>query len=351
MNTAIESFPLPADFARARQAFATRRVPSAAMKGLLPGPLRPAVGDLVLARVEKIGQHKQSELVNGRKATLHPGDLVILAYGNRYAPDQFEAFVPLDLGPCRMIAGGGLAGRDVARHASMAEPTAIRPLGLLCDGQGGRLNLRDYALPAAPQAPLPPVVVVCGSSMNAGKTHSAAMIIRGLCAQGYRVGACKVTGTGSGNDLWKMHDAGALRVLDFVDAGWPSTYLTPLPVLERIYTDLIAHTAIDMNVVVVEIADGLGQAETAHLLRCDALRQTATALVYAAPDPMAAAAGERWLVEAGLPLVALSGLVTARAEDSEETRALVKTPVLSAGQLALGDAMRRCIDPALRAVA
>lgn len=296
------------------------------------------MGDCVIARITELGQHRNVELVSGRKASLFPGDLVMLAYGNRYAPDQFEALVPTDLGPCAMVAGGGLAAREVARHDAMRPATRIQPLGLACNAERRVLNLRDYALPPVSPAPTTvPVYVVCGSSMNAGKTHTAAMLIRGLRAQGLKVGAFKATGTGSGNDLWKMVDAGAMTVRDFVDAGWPSTYRTPVEALPVIFETLLAASLDDgAEAVVVEIADGIGFSETAALLRSDALRARATGLLFAAPDPLAAAAGERWLIDAGLPLVALSGVVCADPHSLEETRALVRTPVLDADTLAAG---------------
>jgi hypothetical protein len=336
-----DALPLPADFASARQSFATRRVPLSQARSLIGGARRPQVGDLVLARVLQLGQHRNVELVTGRKAALQPDHLVVLAYGNRYAPDQFEALVPPDLGPCDMVAGGGLAAREVERHAAMGAPTRIRPLGLLADADGRALNLRDYRLPpAAPAARRPRVVVVCGTSMNAGKTHTVAMTVRGLVALGQRVGAIKVTGTGSGNDLWRMHDAGAVPVLDFVDAGWPSTYGTPLAELERCYRRLVDAAAADgAQTLVIEIADGLGQAETAGLLRSTTLRQACDAVIFAACDPLGAAAGVDWLRQAGLPLVAVSGLTTADAASLEETRDLLDLPVLSAEQLAQGLAL------------
>lgn len=336
MNT-IQALSV-SDLERAHQAFSTRRVPRDAFCSLLLGPCRPCAGDLLLAEVLELGQHKSVELTTGRKAHLFPGSRVIVAYGNRYAPDQFEALVPDDLGPCDLVAGGGIAARETQRHASMKAPTRLRPLGLLGDAEGQRLNLSAFALPEQPvPSHAPQVFVVCGSSMNAGKTHTLSMLVRGLLACGLRTAACKVTGTGSGNDIWKMRDIGALTVLDFADAGYPSTYRTPVPELERALVQLIrAAAAQGAQAVVVEIADGLGQVETAGLLRSQTLREQATALLFAAADPLGAAAGERWLREADLPLVAVSGLMTACPQTTLEARELMTVPVLTAEQLEQG---------------
>jgi hypothetical protein len=47
--------------------------------------------------------------------SIHDFDAIIVAYGHRYAPDQFEAYVPEDLGPCHLVAGGGVAAREAER--------------------------------------------------------------------------------------------------------------------------------------------------------------------------------------------------------------------------------------------
>ena len=106
----------PRRLRRAKAAYTTRFVArSIAARasegyGVLSGSdVVPRPGDVVMARVEHIGQHKAVELPDGRRATLFEGDDVIVAYGNRYAPDQFEAEVPGDLGPTDLVAAGGVA--------------------------------------------------------------------------------------------------------------------------------------------------------------------------------------------------------------------------------------------------
>src|SRR5262245_3329437 len=94
---------------RAAWAFTTRRVSNGAFTLLHEGA--PQAGDLVLARVDAIGYHGALQLTSGRRKTLFVGDEIVVAYGNRYAPNQFEAVVPRTLGPCHLVAGGGVAGK------------------------------------------------------------------------------------------------------------------------------------------------------------------------------------------------------------------------------------------------
>jgi hypothetical protein len=94
--------------AGAKRAYTTRHVPMEDLAGLLAGPdVAPRAGDLVLARVQRVGKHAALELAHSRRATMFVGDEVLVAYAARYAPDQFLAEVPCDLGPCHLAASGG----------------------------------------------------------------------------------------------------------------------------------------------------------------------------------------------------------------------------------------------------
>ena len=324
----------PAMLATAKNAFSTRRANTGAMKNLLKGPLQPRPGDLVLAQIESIGQHKRLQLSNGRPAQLFENDTVIVAYGHRYAPDQFEAEVPPNLDACHLAAAGGLAARVLSRHGAMAPPTKLQPLGLIGDGRGQPLNLRDFALPSSTMNVAVPVLAVVGTCMNSGKTTAAAHLIHGLNCAGHRVGAAKVTGTGAPADVSLMADAGASVVLDFTDAGHASTYLLKLPDLEAILSTLIGHLqARDVSAIVIEVADGLYQRETASLLESERFRASVSGVLMAAQDSLGATAGAAWLRERQLPVVGIAGLLTQSPLASREAGAATSLPVYSLADL------------------
>ena len=290
---------------------------------------RPGDGDLVLCRVAEVGQHQFLSTPSGRKNTLFVDDEVVVAYGGRYAPDQFEAEVPDNLGRCQLAAGGGVAALVVSAHAKMAAPTVLEPVGLVTDGQGAVLNLRQLRRPARP-APVrrPRAIAVLGTSMNAGKTTVAAALVRGLTNAGLRVGAAKVTGTGAPGDPLLFADAGAVEVVDFTDFGYPSTYRLErdavLGVLRDAVTELTAH---DADVVVIEVADGLLQRETAALIKSPEFRETVDSVVLAAVDSIGGLAGLCQLAERNLPVRALSGLLTASPLATAEAAARSGVPV------------------------
>lgn len=339
--------------ARAKRAYTTRRIPLAAMVQLLNGASqKPKAGDLMLARVERLGKHAQLEQTDSRRAQLFPGDEIIVAFAPRYAPDQFEAVVPESLGPCHLVAGGGVAGLVTARHAAVAAATEIVPLGLIANAAGKVVNLIDHAIPLlCVEGRRPATIASVGTSMNAGKTTSAAHLIRGLTRAGLRVAAAKVTGTGSGNDPGLLRDAGAVAVLDFTDAGHASTASLGLrdliDVLDRLVSNL---HAVHPDAVVIEVADGLLQAETAELLNSAEFKSRIDGLIFSSGDAMGACAGAAWLRERNLPVIALSGTLTRSPLARREAQLATQLPVLGLDDLGNAGTARgllRQINPEL----
>jgi molybdopterin-guanine dinucleotide biosynthesis protein len=271
----------------------------------------PNAGDMLLAKVTKIGHQSELELMHDRHSALLIGEEIIVCYGNRYAPDQFEAQVPKDLKSCDLVAAGGIAARMNHRHASVAS-TSIQPIGLLADSHGKRINLKDTTLPKLVSLfPHPYTVAVVGATMAAGQTTTAATVIYGLTNAGYTVGAAKVTGTGSGKDAWLMTEAGAKLTLDFTHAGFPSTYLATPEQIDNIMEMLVTHLSVArVDAIVIEIADDLLQCETAALLNSRVFAKIVDSVILAADDVADAVAGVEYLKRNKLPVAAISGRLT-----------------------------------------
>lgn len=334
----------------AKRAYTTRHVPQAAFGRLLEDPQQvPRSGDLLLARVLRVGKHATLEGTDGRRSVLFAGDEIVVAYGARYAPDQFEAHVPGDLAPCHLAAGGGVAALVTARHGAVAAPTELAPLGLLADAGGRRLNLADHRNPlvggqhADPARPL--TIASLGTSMNAGKTTSAAYLVRGLVRAGLRVGAAKITGTGSGNDPGLLRDAGAELVLDFTDVGHVSTaglgLNALLDIMMRVQSAMAAQ---GVQALVMEVADGLLQRETSMLLSSPHFTQRVDANLFSSPDSMGAVAGVRWLNDQGLPVLALAGTLTRSPLARREAETATRLPVFGLDELGDADIARRMFE-------
>lgn len=321
---------------QAKWAYTTRRIDQNQPMQLLCGDLSPQAGDLVLARVERLGHHRRLELVSSRRAKLFQGDEIVVAYGNRYAPDQFEGILPERLGACRLIAAGGVAARLLNSHDRVKPATRITPLGLLADQDGHRINVSRFRLPKADlvkSASL--VLVVAGTSMNSGKTTACANLVRGFVRQKIKVAAAKFTGTGAGSDYRSLVDAGANPVFDFIDAGYVSTYRVNRDVLLDIVVTLGSEmSASQPDVIVIEVADGLLQRETSLLFSTPEFANWVDGVMFAANDALGALAGVSWLNARQLPVFAITGVLTSSPLAQREAEDICGLPVYHTDSLA-----------------
>lgn len=295
---------------RMKVSYVARRVPRASLHMQLGIPADPASGDVVLARVETIGKNTTLELVEGRRCTLHEGDLVVVAFGNRYATLQFEAYARSQGDRCDLLSMGGLCGLVESKHDSVSEPSKLRILGAIGDAEGNPVRLSDHALSPAlsPRQAAPRVIGVCGTSMDAGKTYTVRSAILGIRREGLRVAAIKLTGTASGRDTFSMLDAGASPALDFIDAGHPSTYLCSVKELMDIFGVLVSQaTAQRADCIVIEIADGLVQRETTALLTSPGFTRSINGWLLAANDAPGAAGAVSILKAWGITPLAITG--------------------------------------------
>ncbi len=296
--------------ASAKWAFTTRRARRADAAALDADIAATQAGDLVLARVERVGSHKRLQLAEGGFSDLWEGDLIVAACGDRYAADQFEGRAAIAPEGCDLLAGGGVLGLLEARHDRMGAPTRLAPIGRLADAAGATLTLGRYARSRPERARPETVIGVVGTGMNAGKTTAAAALIRGLSAAGFRAAGLKATGTGAFGDIQAYAAAGAAFAADFTEDGLASTYRqTP----ERVRTALdalLGHAeAAGCETAVVEIADGLLQPETSALLAGEA-RARFDGVLFAAGDALSALGGLAALERFALRPLAVTGLLT-----------------------------------------
>lgn len=322
--------------AHAKWAFSTRRVYRGDVKGIDTRFSAAKPGDLILARVGEINQHRRLQLTSGRPSDLFPGDLIVAACGARYAPDQFEGVAEIDPEGADLLAGGGCIGRMRLRDERRKAATRVIPVGRLLGAGGAPVNLQNYAIAARPESSYPPVIAVVGTAMNSGKTLATARLALGLRLAGWRVGAIKATGTGAFGDFNEYTDTGAHFVADFTDAGMVTTYLEPLERIKGGIRDLLGAAAQEgCEVVVMEIADGLFQKETAELLADEWFQSRISGLVFTCGDAVAAAGGAAILAQNQLTPDVITGIVSCSPMAAREAQEATGIRVL--GKEALSD--------------
>ena len=193
----------------------------------------------------------QVELANGRMVEVVEGDLVVGAFGMRYATlevvgDWEEIGDDLQM---EALTSAGLFGKATS---GPSQPVSLTYRGhVMVDGEKTRMP--DY-VPSIPERDFElPVVLLLGTSMSAGKTTTAKVIIRLLEEAGLGVIGAKLAGAGRYQDILGMLDAGADHVFDFVDAGCPSSAV-PEEIYQGTLNDLLSRMAgTDADVVVAEV--------------------------------------------------------------------------------------------------
>ena len=296
----------------------------------------PEAGDVVYGTISRIGQHSSLENVSGRIHVIHNGSRAIFVFGNRYAPDYYEGIVPDKMREeVDLLARSGVVGMVKTKNALIKDPTRVRILGYVCDEDGEILNTRNFPL-IRPQktikkTPRSRMILVCGTSMNSGKSMAAVACCWALSTMGHTVRASKVTGTASLKDILHMNDAGANPYADFTYLGHPSTYLLPEEDLFQVFNQLdLKYANNPKNFWVVEFADGIMQRETAMLL--DSLEVTSRIhkLIFCANDAFGSIGGLRILKER-FKLVpdALSGVCSSSPLHLRELAEFTDIPVFN----------------------
>lgn len=332
---------------RVKWAYTTRRVNRAEAVNLLGDFDQAKPGDLLYAEVEAIGQHSGLQLKTGRRAELYAGDRIALCLGARYAPDFFQSEAAVDGEFSHLVAAGGVTGIVVKQHGRMKTPTLLKVLGRMARADGSAINVADYALGSVEPGPRPPVIAVFGASMNAGKTTAAASLIHGLSRAGYKVGACKATGTGACGDNNKYRDAGAHAILDFTDLGHATTFGVDTPQLTQIANDLIGHLSkLGATAIVMEIADGVLQSETAALMNDPAFMRMIDATLFAGPDALSVINGVSMLRSAGHNLLGVSGVLTRSPMACAEAQAFIEAPIMTKQALSDGETVAALLETA-----
>ena len=308
----------------------------------LPAGYIPQAGDVGIFEIVSLGKHKTVQGDEKRNVTIIPGDMIMAAFGTRYATAQFEGYLPKDLNEELVILGaGGTIGTLASMHDRFAKtgPTSLKMIGLVANHKGEIINTKSLGKPgmlrfSGAAAAATKVILSLGSSMDSGKTTSAAYLVRGLKEAGYRVAFIKLTGTVYTKDCDLAKDLGAVVTSDFSDLGYPSTYMCGEHELLDLFESLLAQVLpFGPDYVVMEIADGLYERETKMLLTNPHFMSTIHKVIFSAGDSLSAVSGVRILNGWGIYPALLCGLFTTSPLLIKEVRENCTVPVCTLDEL------------------
>jgi hypothetical protein len=272
---------------------------------------------LVVKALEEKRVYDQLELTSGRMAHVGKGDILVGALGRRDALRGFVGRVPAAIkagDTLNLLNLGGLLGEVISENKDLGHALRVEVLGMALRPDGKGLNIADAALGEPPAGkPVPPVILVSGTCMSAGKTLAACEIVAKLTARGYVCGGAKLTGVAAQRDLLNMADHGAVHTLSFVDLGLPSTAgMTDVaPYATRLLRWVETEAGQELDTVIAEAGDGIiGSYGVESVLTDAEFMSHVQAHVLCANDLVAAWGGVAWLRERGIEVDGIAGPAT-----------------------------------------
>ncbi len=259
---------------------------------LIPG--RGREGNLVVVEaLSNAGSTTHVENQQGRDERIYQGDRFVGVLANRHSGTSESGDVPSDgieitgETELHLLSTGGIVGINTGIPARMRqEPLRLKPLGLVAE-QGKPVDLIELSGGHHETlGPSAPIVLVCGTSAEVGKTTTSTGLIKALSREGLQTAATKFSGTGRMRDILNLRDAGASPWLDFPDVGLPTTYTSPERFSKGVYTLFNYLNAGAPDVIVAEAGGDPIEGNIPTFLADPALMQHVKAMVVVAGDVM-----------------------------------------------------------------
>ncbi len=316
-----------------KKSFACRSVTGFTIDSDLSPYYSPKAGDVGIFKVRNPSGNMLMD-AQGIAHHLFEGDLIMAAYGNRYATNQYEGYVPTKpISTCELIARGGVVGCLSSVNLTFkGTPASLELVGYAIDKNKKVINTiqRHKLFTFNPHTFIPKVILSVGSSMDSGKTTTAAYLCGSLKSAGHRVSYIKLTGTAFPKDARLAEDKGADMAIDFSHFGYPSTYLMDYEELLDLYQSLVNEvmTKTQAEYIVIEIADGLLQRETNMLLKDTNFIKTIHSVIFSSGDSLGVLTGLQMLNDWGCFPFAVSGLFTSSELLIREVEPFIDAPIL-----------------------
>jgi hypothetical protein len=286
----------------------------------------------VRALMEK-SVYDRLELTTGRMAKINKGDVMAGTLGYRRALKGFVGTIPESIhvgDTIHVLNIGGVLGICIGKNPDVGSPLEVEVLGtVMVDGCPANIAMNAIP-PREDLPPCPPLIVVAGTCMSAGKTAAASEIVKRFAQSGTRVAAAKLSGVAALRDTLDMEDHGAFATLSFLDCGLPSTaHVADLaPYARAILAELASRNP---DVIVLELGDGiLGDYHVGSFFQHADLLAATKAVVMCANDLVAAWGAKKLMEEWKIPITVVSGPVTDNQTGTDYISQELKLPAANA---------------------
>lgn len=253
------------------------------------------------------------ETTQGRLGKLVTGDIVPAVLGKRRALKEYSGDIPSTLtvgDELYWLCESGLVGEINGVNERWGVPMKVTVLGaLLKDGK--TVNIKDFAIPWKKDVICSaPIVAVLATCMDSGKTSLICKLADHFHHNGLKVAGAKLTGVAFMQDPFKMKDAGIGTVMDFVDAGLPSTCGEPDDAIAAACGVIAEINKTHPDLILAEFGDGIiGEYNVESIIPHPSFNKHIVMIVIAANDLMAAWGAKQKMKELGIPIDVFTGPV------------------------------------------
>lgn len=261
--------------------------------------------------------YNQLELTSGRLSTLHTGDILIVALGERRALKGFVGDLPqtLKVGDViHLLNMGGVAGICTSENRQeVGQALKVRVLGAVLNEKQRLLNIKDYRLfePADHLESNIPLIVISGTCMNVGKTSVICEILKNARKKDLTIFCAKLSGIAALRDTENMKDFGAQKVVSIIDGGYTSSVLSSAESIALTKGAINYLSKEEPDFIVIEFGDGiLGEYGVLENLKEKELQQRISVHIGCAHDPVGALKLFEICRDIGASLDIISGPVT-----------------------------------------
>lgn len=259
---------------------------------LMPG--RGKEGNLVVVEaMSDDGFRTTVEDQQGRDERVYKGDRFVGVLANRHSGTSESGDVPpeginIQEGTeLHLLSAGAVVGIKTGMPSRAGkEPLPLKTLGLVAQN-GKPLDLIELCGPHHEKLnPSAPIIMVCGTSAEVGKTTTSVGIIKALNNGDTKVAGTKFSGTGRMRDILSLRDAGALPWVDFPDVGLATTYTSPERYTKGMYTLFNFINEGKPDIIIAEAGGDPIEANIPTFLANKDLMKNVKAIVIVAGDVM-----------------------------------------------------------------
>ncbi|MDP1722045.1 MAG: hypothetical protein Q8L37_02440 [Candidatus Gottesmanbacteria bacterium] len=274
----------------------------------------PEEGLIILVEaLDDEGKNNVLEFTTGRLGKLIKGDVVPAVLGKRRALKEFAGDIPQALKPgdeLYWLCESGLVGEIVGVNERWGTPMKVKVLGALLH-HGKTLNIKHSAIPWQNDVvKSAPIVAVLATCMDSGKTTLVCKLAEHFRNNGLTVMGAKLTGVAFMQDPFKMKDNGLDTVMDFVDAGLPSTCGNAEDAIKAACGIITELNNGEPDLILAEFGDGIiGEYNVASIITHPSIKKHVVMTVVAANDLMAAWGAKKKMTELGFTIDMLTGPV------------------------------------------